>query len=605
MLGTSAQKLTYRTIEDFHSPADYLDYMFGGVKGVAYRATIAPYYFQTFYRTSGLIKAKYEDVNHCYVAMNTFYRESGLDLQSGREVRYVKRLNAFYVDIDCYKVGLSKNEVLFRLEDEYIGKKIPVPTFVIDSGRGLYLIWKLRDEDKNALPRWERVEQYLTDTLEELGADQACTDAARILRVPFSYNSKSESNVSILEFNDLTYSIYDISTEYGVTPKKYTVKNRKDKGVVYPYNHATERQRKFVRDIARHLGLSEEEYPDFTNFHETANWIEVHKDVLYANKGNKGYCYKSGNVFSLTEFKSLKGVLGNYCAEIRKLFSLRKGEDCKREIALFLYRYFLREMKVDSESALKQTLAFNASLDCPYPEADVVRLTASADRRIELGIPYAYKKSTIISILEITKEELAELPFFSAKSATSKEKRKERNRRAYESRLAAEGKVAKKDAILSRRAAILAMQGEGKTPAEIQEALQISHATYHRDLVALTVESTLEAAKSVLTEQLDKIEDNVQEAAEIVSDAVVGVKKAVSSGAVCRALKKVSCKVRSLLSHFFSRSIYRQNAEGVPHGSTYPHAVTSGLRFLRRVRGFHRNKGSDSGGSEDDGADMD
>ena len=98
MLGTSAEKLTYRTIEDFRSPADYLDYMFGGVKGVAYRATIAPYYFQTYYRTSGLVKAKYEGVNHCYVAMNTFYRESGLDFQNGREVRYVKRLNAFYVD---------------------------------------------------------------------------------------------------------------------------------------------------------------------------------------------------------------------------------------------------------------------------------------------------------------------------------------------------------------------------------------------------------------------------------------------------------------------------------------------------------------------------
>lgn len=594
MLGTSAEKLTYRTIEDFHSPADYLDYMFGGVKGVAYRATIAPYYFQTYHRTSGLVKARYEGVNHCYVAMNTFYRESGLDAQNGREVRYIKRLNAFYVDIDCYKVGLSKNDVLAALEDDYIGSKIPVPTFIIDSGRGLYLIWKLRDEDRKALPRWERVEQYLTDTLEELGADQACTDAARILRVPFSYNSKSESKVSILEFNDLTYSIYDITKEYNIVPKKYTVKNRKDKGVVYPYNHATERQRKFVRDIARHLELSEAEYPDFTNYQETDNWIKAHKDVLYASKGSKGYSYKHGNVFSMTVFKSLKGVLANYCADIRKLFSLRKGEDCKREIALFLYRYFLREMKVDSNSALEQTLAFNASLACPYPEEDVVRLTASADRRIELGIPYAYKKATIISILDITKEELAVLPFLSAKSADAKAKRKERNKRAYENRLAADGKVAKKDAILSRRASILALQDEGKTPAEIQEALNISRATYHRDIAALAVASTLEAARAVLAERIEKIKNTVKEAAESVSEAVEGVKKTVSSGAIRRAFDKVkSCSraVLSGLSHFFSRSIYRSNAVGVPH-SRISLVLTHKPIFIRRTRRILRNRGT-------------
>lgn len=593
MLGTSAQKLNHRTIGDFLSPADYLEYMFGGVKGVMYRATIDPYYFQSYYRASGLIKANYKNVNHCYVAMNTFYRESGLELQKGREVRYIKRLNAFYVDIDCYKVGLSKNEVLFRLEEEYIGSKVPVPTFVIDSGRGLYLIWKLRDEDKNALPRWERVEQYLTDTLEELGADQACTDASRILRVPFSYNEKSRSNVKILSFNDLTYSIYDITREYGITPlKKAGTSRKKDGRVTYPYNHATERQRKYVRDIAKRLGLPEEAYPDFTDFHETDNWIKLHKDTIANADNGKGYCYKKGNVYSITEFKAIKGVLGNYCSEIKKLFSLRKGADCKRELALFLYRYFLREMKMDSESALKETLAFNASLDCPFDETYVTTVTASADRRIALGIPYAYKKSTIIKILEITKEELAQLPFFSAESKQKKERRKESNRRAYESRLAAEGKVAKKDALLSRRAAILAMQEEGKTPAEIQNELNISRATYHRDIAALAVASVLEAARAVLLERVGEVKEAVEEAAEGVSGAVESIKENAVSGAVCRAANKACKIVKSCLSHFFSPSIYRKYAVGVPHGTTTP-LRTVLHRFLRRIIQA-RDGGSDS-----------
>lgn len=595
MLGTSAEKLNYRTIGDFHSPADYLEYMFGGVQGVMYRATIDPKYYQTYYRASGLIKANYDGVNACYVSMNSFYRESGLDYQEGREVRLLKRLNAFYVDIDCYKMGLEKGEVLLRLHDDYIGTKMPEPTFIIDSGRGLYLIWKLRkDDDAKALRRWERVQQYLTDELEELGADQACTDAARILRVPFSWNDKSKSAVKILEFSDLTYSIYEIEKEYGIKAKK-TERKTKPKGVVYPYNHATERQRKFVRDLARKLGLPEEAYPDFTNFHETDNWIKLHKDAV----PSKDYCYKQGKVFSLNEFKALKGVLGNYCADIRKLFSLRKGADCKREIALFLYRYFLREMKMDGDTALKETLSFNASLDCPFDESYVTAVTASADRRIELGIPYAYKKSTIIKILEITKEELSQLPFLSAESKNRKERKSERNRRAYESRLAAEGKVAKRDALLSRRAAILSLQEEGKSPAEIQEILHISRATYHRDNAALATQAVLEAARAIIKEQEEKIKETMKEAAESVSDAVEGVVETIISGESCHATKKGSEKLLSRLSHFFSRSIYKKYSEAVPHSHTAP-MISSILRFIQRLRGRFGTGGASDGGQADD-----
>ena len=83
MLGTSASKAAYHNIHNFQSPADYLEYMFGGVQGVMYRAVIDPKYRQDYYRASGLIKADYSNVNNCYVAMNSFYRTKNLDENEG------------------------------------------------------------------------------------------------------------------------------------------------------------------------------------------------------------------------------------------------------------------------------------------------------------------------------------------------------------------------------------------------------------------------------------------------------------------------------------------------------------------------------------------
>lgn len=599
MLGTSAENFKYQTISDFCSPADYLEYMFGGVQGVLYRATIDPKYRQSYFRASGLIKARYEAVDNCYVSMNSFYRTKDLvDDQQGRDVLHLKRLNAFYVDIDCYKLGLSKKEVLLELKDNYIGSQIPEPTFIIDSGRGIYLIWKLRNEDKKALPRWTAVQQYLTDALKKLGADQACTDAARILRVPYSRNAKSKTNVKIVEFSDLTYSIYDIAKEYDIKAsavRKFGAK--KKSGTTYPYNHATEKQRKYVRDIANRLGLKEEDYPDFMNFHETDNWIKLHRAVEPAHREDKGYCYKKGNTYSLSEFKAIRGVMGAYCAEIRKLFAIRKGADCKRELGLFLYRYFLREMKVSSDKALKETLSFNASLDCPFDEDYVATVTASADRRVEKGIPYAYKKSTIIKVLDITKEELKELPFFAAGVKSREERKKEANRRAYQSRLSAEGKAAKKDAILERRASILIMQKQGKNATEIQKELGISKATYHRDITALATASVLEAAEAVISAQVEKVKETVKEAAEAVSNAVESVKNKGVAGAVHSALSNLMKKAKGCVSHFFSIPFIEMNAVGVLHSGEPLPVLSKLLQWL-----VQRRMG-DKSGDDADGAD--
>lgn len=589
MIGSSANNLLYRTIADVSTPAEYLDYMFGEMQGYVYRATIDPDYQQAPCRANKVATASFMDVPNCYVSMNTFWRKSNMPFWIGRDEPHVKRLNAVYVDIDCYNLGLSKDYVLMRLQDDHIDKTIPPPTFVVDSGQGLYLIWKLRNEDCRALSRWRAVQEYLVHTLIELGADKNCVDASRVLRVPGTINSKSNSHVTVLEFNDLVYSIYEIAREYDIKAPVKAKKQREKKkreGVVYPYNHATERQRNYVRDLAKRLGLTEEDYPDFASFAATDAWIKAHKTP---ERSKKDYCYKTEYGYSLPEFRSMRSILEGYCADIRKLFSMRKGEDCRREIGLFMHRYFLREMKIDSEQALRKTLELNASLDCPLDENEVIKATASADRRIEKGIPYAYKRSTIIQKLKITEDELKELPHFAAKVQPSREYRKAANRRAYESRLAAEGKVAKKDAVLQRRAEILALQEQGKTAEEIQESLQISKATYYRDIAALGTECVLEAVRALLKEAAAQIIETAEKAAETICDVVKSVKK----DGIVAAIRAVQ-KSMPAQSQKFSMPFREEEMKSLLQN--YILAINKRVRCVVACRVGDRGSGDDADG---------
>lgn len=524
MYGSSAGTLFSNEINDYKSPIEYLDYLFDGVQGYVYRATINPYFNQTHHRVNDIWKQPFAEVENCFVSMNTFFRSANMKKDKGRDVEHIKRLNACYADLDYYKIGLKQEDVLAGVRLLVTNGTIPEPTFIINSGKGIYLIWKLRNEDKNALPRWQRVQAYLIDALKEFNSDSNCADAARVLRVPGTINGKNDSEVSIIEFQDRTYSLHSIIKKHNIPP---ILKSSNKTGPVYPYGHATERQRKYVRDLAAKLGLSELDYPNFESFKETDAWIKTHT----AQEGaQKSHCYKKGQVLDLAQFKAIRGWMGNVCADIRKLFSMRKGEDCCREIGLFMYRYFLREMKVSEEEALEKMLEFNASLDCPYEESFVINATASADRRIATGLPYRFKRSTIIRKLNITPEELAYLPCLGASAIDLKEKKKERNKKAYQNRLAAEGKVAKQDVIQERRAAILVLQEQGKTAAEIQSELQISKATYHRDIAAIKAEKVVEAVQLAMEDMVEEITNTAKKIVRAVQSAKkIGIRAAIQA----------------------------------------------------------------------------
>lgn len=485
MLGISAG-VQQKTINDFCCAADYINYIFAGIKGLICRSQINPDYRQGMYRIGGLIKSGFDAEDNVYISLNTFYRDK-------RTVECLKRLNALYVDIDCYKLGLDKQSVLARLEDDYFEKIIPCPTFVIDSGRGLYLIWKLRNEDRNALPRWTKVQQYLTDALHELGADPACKDAARILRVPFTINTKSDTKVEILRFFDVTYKIRDIELEFNLVCPKGSYK-RADGNMTHPYNTATEPMRKYASKLASRSGA---DLPDFDDYKATQEWIA---QMHHATGGDNGTDQNS----SMKKNKKISHVLKGYCNDIETLFGMRQGADCKREIALFLYRLFNYELTQDRELALTRTLELNASFSCPFSEKYVIKATKSAERKIDKGDTYHYKRETIIEVLDITAEEMKELSYL-VDEERRKERKKERNKKYYREHR----KESKKENMAKRHDAVFDMLKNGKSANEIMHELNISKATYYRVRAEILAEKAIDTVMEIASETIEAVKNTI------------------------------------------------------------------------------------------------
>ena len=142
-----------------------------------------------------------------YISINTFY-------STFRRLEYLKELKAQFIDLDIYNTKFSKDQIIMHLEEDYFNKSIPRPNLIIDSGRGLYLIWLINKVPSKALPLWKAIEEYLYSVLKPFGADRQALDPTRVLRVPGSINSKSKTEVKIIEEYGYIYDLREIQAEY-------------------------------------------------------------------------------------------------------------------------------------------------------------------------------------------------------------------------------------------------------------------------------------------------------------------------------------------------------------------------------------------------------
>lgn len=127
----------------------------------------------------------------------------------------VRQIHACYMDVDCYKTGYSQSRVVEEIYEMVTDGKIPEPSFIIFSGRGVYAIWLLHDVPGTSKTKkyYDVVQTKLVSYFEHLGADHQAKGVNGYLRLPGSYHPVAKKKVEIVHHN--TSNRYTL-TDFGV-----------------------------------------------------------------------------------------------------------------------------------------------------------------------------------------------------------------------------------------------------------------------------------------------------------------------------------------------------------------------------------------------------
>ena len=352
-----------------------------------------------------------------YITLNTFYKPC-------RRLENIKELNTLFIDLDYYKTGKTKDQVLMDLEKNYFNQSIPIPNYVIDSGRGMYLIWLIKSLPSQALPLWKAVQDYLYKQLKCFGADRQALDATRILRVPGSINSKSKTVVNILDEYEYVYDLREIQNGFLPELKPYEKKKGRPSKINYIYRERSLYYGR-IQDIIKLCELREYD-------------LKGHRELIL-------FLYRY-YLCSFTEDieKALNDVL-----ELNSMF-----------------RQALSEREVIRATRSAERCYLDKNKQYKYKNETLIELLEITEEE--------QKYMTII----ISKEEYKRRDRVYHKKNYDSEKAK----KIYQEQLKAQGKLSEKEKISQRREKVLDLLGEGLTQKEIYTLMKISKRTCINDV---------------------------------------------------------------------------------------------------------------------------
>ncbi|TPE15663.1 DNA-binding response regulator [Clostridium perfringens] len=396
---------------------NYIDNIHSRSKGWITRSVIDKKgYSQWHYKYAELKDLDMSDEN-IYITLNTFYKPC-------RRLENIKELNTLFIDLDYYKTGKTKDQVLMDLEKNYFNQSIPIPNYVIDSGRGMYLIWLIKSVPSKALPLWKAIQEYLYNQLKYFGADRQALDATRILRVPGSINSKSKTVVNILDEYEYIYDLREIQNGFLPELKPYEKRKGRPSKINYIYRERSLYYGR-IQDIIKLCELREYD-------------LKGHRELIL-------FLYR----YYLCSFTEDIEKALNDALELNSMF-----------------RQALSEREVIRATRSAERCYLDKNKQYKYKNETLIELLEITEEE--------QKDMTII----ISKEEYKRRKRIRNKNSYDGEKAK----KIYQEKLKSQGKLSEKEKISQRRERILDLLDKGHTQKEIYTLMKISKRTCINDV---------------------------------------------------------------------------------------------------------------------------
>ncbi|HDR4393045.1 AsnC family protein [Bacillus cereus] len=169
-----------------------------------------------------LLKASERGLKDVYLSLNAFEHGS-------RKTADLKQIRNIGVDLDFYKIGLSKEYVIKQLHDLVYSQSLPCPNIIMN-GRGVQLVYSISG---GAAPQMAYLTQYITNhfvkMLMPLGADGSCSDLSRVFRLPYSTHGKTGQTITVDLWTDREYSLQEL---YEYVPPLEKKRKTKRKGAL-------------------------------------------------------------------------------------------------------------------------------------------------------------------------------------------------------------------------------------------------------------------------------------------------------------------------------------------------------------------------------------
>lgn len=337
-----------------------------------------------------------------------------------RSAENVVSLNAIFVDLDVAEKNISKAEATKILTNEnYFG--LPTPSLIFDSGRGLHLYWVFDRffSPKQFLDSYMLTLDYFTEVLASVGADKKCVDVARLMRIPCSFNTRSQTWGKVILDSSIKYNLIELYNNY-IKPlqqpksKKEHISSKKD-SMLHQKEHT-----------------------------------EAEKRVY-----NTNFTYKTLNLARIDDYIKL--------VQMRNF----NVEGCRNEL-LFFFAVAVRTLSLSTYKVSVHDL--NRSFNKPLRDREVENILKSVEGYYAEGGRRFYKNSTIIKKLNITSKEERSLKTI---ISTAEKYRRNNARRSREKRNS-EGLTRREEQLKKRIELIQEYKKNGFTQKETAEETKLS-----------------------------------------------------------------------------------------------------------------------------------